>query len=133
MSEPPKPATPVPDGKTRFFTTRQMAPNDSVMNAALNENRGVARAQLRWLFADQLDGRSEDEQNEVIAAATVLCSFEGNELFRHDLGLSAAETIAAASRAVLSLLATPPNGESVGAAGALGERAEAHAMGGDEY
>ena len=28
MSEPPKPATPVPDGKTRFFTTRQMAPNE---------------------------------------------------------------------------------------------------------
>jgi hypothetical protein len=28
MSEPKKPITKVPDGQTRFYTTRQLAPNE---------------------------------------------------------------------------------------------------------
>lgn len=98
----------VVEGRVRLFETtgaaaraaRVCAHRHPVIAGQVRESRAYLRAQLRRLFAPELDGGRAG----VLPALDALCSFETHELLRSDQGLSRAKTVSALVRAMTTLL-----------------------------
>jgi AcrR family transcriptional regulator len=71
-----------------------------IIAAQMHEGRTFLRAQLRRLFAPELQG----ERTGLLPAIDVVCSFESYELLRSDQGLSRAKTVSAIASALRALL-----------------------------
>lgn len=83
---------------------RMMAVKDEEVAAELSRTRGVAREQLRQLFAPELDTMPPERSRESLALIDVLCSFEVGELLTQDQHFSHDQSVDVIKRAVVLLL-----------------------------
>jgi TetR/AcrR family transcriptional regulator, regulator of autoinduction and epiphytic fitness len=90
------------------LVSRLRAPFQPTIAAELTRARGYLRHQVRTLFAPELAAMGERRAEEVLAAIDVLCSFEANQLLRHDQGLSRPRAGAALATALTLLLREDP-------------------------
>jgi AcrR family transcriptional regulator len=91
---------------------RIVAHRQPVVEARVDATRTDLRNQFRRLFAPELDALGRERARHVLAAADVLCSFEADDLLRHDQRLSAPRAGAALAHALSILLAAGPGVES---------------------
>ncbi len=84
---------------------RLLAREQGVMRQELSNNRLLLREQLRRMFDPELSAMPADQAANTLAVVDVLCSFDANELFRDDQGLSHDEAAAALRHALVTLFA----------------------------
>jgi AcrR family transcriptional regulator len=82
---------------------RLLAREQAVMRQELTNNRLLYREQLRRMFGPELSAMPADQAANTLAVVDVLCSFDANELFREDQGLSRDEAAAALRHALVTL------------------------------
>ncbi len=91
------------------LVARLRAPFEPVIAEQLTGIRTQLRAQIKVLFAEELEALGAARGWAALAAIDSLCSFEAYHLWRGDQGLETAEITALLANSVLSLLGQPPN------------------------
>lgn len=85
--------------------SRALASSQPLIEAELRASRKFFRAQVKHLFARELDARSTAERRHLLAALDVVTSFEVSDLLRRDHELSPADTAASWRWTLTRLLA----------------------------